>query len=309
MSWPASDGRPTRWLPMPNSRFDLRWGGPGGPAFISQPFANHNGGHLAFGPDGYLYVGLGDGGSGNDPEHRAQKPSELLGKMLRIDVNVPDDASDRLSGSPGQPVLPAGVRSARARRSGASGCAIRGATASTIRRAAAPARWSSATWGRTRWEEIDYEPPRPRRAQLRLAQSRRSARQRHVAAARLPAAHRSDSRIRPRLGPVDHGRLRLSRTRPGRRYPGRYFFADYVSARVWSIALIVDPATGEARAADLRNHTSDLSTPTPTGNISSFGVDADGELYLVSHSRGAILKIVGPPAAPPTPTGPRIIRP
>ena len=58
---------------------------------IPQPFSNHNGGHLAFGPDGYLYIGLGDGGSGNDPGHRAQNPSTLLGKMLRIDVNVPDD--------------------------------------------------------------------------------------------------------------------------------------------------------------------------------------------------------------------------
>src|SRR3954464_2317574 len=71
------------------SRFDLRWGGAGGAAFIEQPFANHNGGNLAFGPDGFLYIGLGDGGSGDDPDHRAQNPAELLGKMLRIDVNVP----------------------------------------------------------------------------------------------------------------------------------------------------------------------------------------------------------------------------
>ena len=74
----------------PASRFDLRWGGAGGAAFIAQPFANHNGGHLAFGPDGYLYIGLGDGGSGDDPGHRAQSPAELLGKMLRINVSVPD---------------------------------------------------------------------------------------------------------------------------------------------------------------------------------------------------------------------------
>ena len=54
---------------------------------IPDPFTNHNGGNLDFGPDGYLYIGTGDGGSGNDPGNRAQDPSQLLGKMLRIDVN------------------------------------------------------------------------------------------------------------------------------------------------------------------------------------------------------------------------------
>jgi glucose/arabinose dehydrogenase len=54
---------------------------------IAQPYKNHNGGNLAFGADGYLYIGLGDGGSGGDPENRAQNPKELLGKILRIDVD------------------------------------------------------------------------------------------------------------------------------------------------------------------------------------------------------------------------------
>jgi glucose/arabinose dehydrogenase len=54
---------------------------------VAQPFANHNGGMLAFGPDGRLYVGMGDGGSANDPGDRAQNPALLLGKMLRVDVN------------------------------------------------------------------------------------------------------------------------------------------------------------------------------------------------------------------------------
>jgi hypothetical protein len=54
---------------------------------VSQPFSNHNGGDLHFGPDGYLYISMGDGGSGGDPGNRAQNKTNLLGKLLRIDVN------------------------------------------------------------------------------------------------------------------------------------------------------------------------------------------------------------------------------
>jgi uncharacterized repeat protein (TIGR03806 family) len=63
---------------------------------IPEPYANHNGGNLVFGPDGYLYVGLGDGGSAGDPQHHAQDTGSLLGKMLRLDV----DASDPVCGTP-----------------------------------------------------------------------------------------------------------------------------------------------------------------------------------------------------------------
>src|SRR4029453_2341826 len=65
---------------------------------VTQPFANHNGGHIAFGPDGFLYLGLGDGGSGGDPHGNGQNPDVLLGKILRLDVaagggayGIPDD--------------------------------------------------------------------------------------------------------------------------------------------------------------------------------------------------------------------------
>lgn len=64
---------------------------------IAQPYQNHNGGDLKFGPDGYLYIGTGDGGSGGDPQDNAQNLSSLLGKMLRLDVDsgspyaVPED--------------------------------------------------------------------------------------------------------------------------------------------------------------------------------------------------------------------------
>jgi uncharacterized repeat protein (TIGR03806 family) len=56
---------------------------------LDQPFMNHNGGYIAFGPDGYLYLGLGDGGSGDDPLNAGQRLDTNLGKFIRIDVNVP----------------------------------------------------------------------------------------------------------------------------------------------------------------------------------------------------------------------------
>lgn len=67
---------------------------------IYQPYPNHNGGHIAFGPDGYLYIGMGDGGSAGDPENRAQNLDSLLGKMLRIDVSNSSVSYQIPSGNP-----------------------------------------------------------------------------------------------------------------------------------------------------------------------------------------------------------------
>jgi hypothetical protein len=92
----------------------------------------------------------------------------------------------------------------------------------------------------------------------------------------------------------------------GSAYTGRYFFADFVQGRVWSLGLTLD-AQGEARPAGLVEHTAELGG-SQLGNISSFGVDADGEVYILSHSRGVVFRIIGPLAPPPTPTDLRIIR-
>lgn len=70
---------------------------------IDQPFANHNGGMLAFGPDNLLYAGIGDGGSGNDPRNLAQNVTELLGKILRIDIDRPQSQTVRYSSPAANP--------------------------------------------------------------------------------------------------------------------------------------------------------------------------------------------------------------
>jgi len=77
---------------------------------IAQPYENHNGGMVEFGPDGFLYIGMGDGGSGGDPENRAQNPQELLGKILRIDVDHPESASKPYSAPRSNPYASGGGR-------------------------------------------------------------------------------------------------------------------------------------------------------------------------------------------------------
>jgi glucose/arabinose dehydrogenase len=287
------------------SRFDLRWGGAGGPASIAQPFSNHNGGHLAFGPDGYLYVGLGDGGSGNDPGHRAQNRLDLLGKMLRLDVAVSDDhpsgyeipADNPFAAGRGPVMALPEIWSFGLRNPWRYSFddPMRGGTGALI----------IGDVGQSRFEEISYEPA-GRGGRNYGWRNREGA---HDNVTSLPPA------ILPLTDPIfEYGRsLGQSVTGGyvyrGQRLPtdyhGRYFFADFVSGRVWSIALSIEPATGEAVASNLVEHTGELGA---VGNVSAFGVDADGELYIVSYSRGVVLKITGPRVAPPAPTGLRIIR-
>jgi len=283
------------------SRFDLLLGG--SQRFIDQPFANHNGGHLAFGPDGYLYIGMGDGGSGNDPDHRAQNPNELLGKMLRIDINVPDsdNAGYKVpSDNPfvgGHPALDEiwafGLRNPWRYSFDA---VARGGTGALI----------IGDVGQSQREEIDYEP---------RGQGGRNYGWRNREGTRDNVVSRP--LYSPPTPPIfEYGRsdggsitggFVYRGSRLGTVYRGRYFFADFVSGRVWSIALTIS-GTGDATASDRREHTAELGGSTVLGNISSFGVDADGELYILNYS-GSVVRINGPVITPSTPTGLKIIRP
>lgn len=270
------------------SRFDLMW--PDGRRFVEQPFANHNGGHLAFGPDGYLYVGLGDGGSGGDPLNNAQNPDTLLGKMLRIDVGVAD-ADPRGYRVPEdnpfvdrQPIP-----------------ALTEIWAFGLRN---PWRYTFDDWthggtgaliiadvGQGAREEVNWEPigQGGRNYGWRLREGRQ------VYDTRTPAAYQ------PLAAPIhDYPRTDGESITGGFVYRGaaldpmfngRYFFADYVLGRVYTIGVSLD-ARQEATAVDLLEITAQLGGTSELGLISSFGVDADAELYLVGYSRGRILKIL-----------------
>ena len=77
---------------------------------VNQPYENHNGGTLQFGPDGYLYAGLGDGGSANDPKGNGQKTNTLLGKILRLDVNSAEPYSIPVDNPFGNEIWAYGLR-------------------------------------------------------------------------------------------------------------------------------------------------------------------------------------------------------
>jgi glucose/arabinose dehydrogenase len=287
----------------PTSRVDLRWSD--GFNFIRQPFSNHNGGNLVFGPDGYLYVGLGDGGGSDDPEHRAQNPAELLGKMLRINVNVADSHPSGYDVPPDNPFV-----NVPGTRREIWDFGLRNPWRYTFDD---PARGGTGALvigdvGQNRIEEVDYEP-RGRGGRNYGWRNREGAHD--YVTARPPA-------FTPLIDPIfeyDHsvgasitGGYVYRGAGLGPDYAGRYFFADFIRGRVWSVALAIDPATGEARATGLIEHTEELGGTSVLGNISSFGVDADGEFYLVSYSRGIIFKLAGPLTTPPTPLNPRIVR-
>jgi glucose/arabinose dehydrogenase len=259
----------------PATRFDLQW--PGGQPFIAQPFSNHKGGHLAFGPDGFLYIGMGDGGSGNDPLRLAQNPQSLLGKMLRIDVNVP--AND-----------PEGYNIPSTNPFAGRADVLQEIWSLGWRN---PWRWSFdnisrggtgamvvGDVGQNAFEEVDYEPPN--RGGRNYGWPQREAAHSNVSGTLFSPATDPIFEYGRSVGRSITGGYVYRGALLGSSYRGRYFFADFESSRVWSLAFTVNASTGEATASDLREHTAELGAAAT--NPSSFGEDADGELYIVSYA-------------------------
>jgi len=278
----------------PSTRFDLMW--PGGERAISRRADHHFGGDMAFGPDGYLYIGLGDGDDGNDPAHDAQNPTLLLGKMLRIDVAVSDDDPEGYDVPAGNPF---------AGREGVLG----EIWAIGLRN---PWRWSFdnpalggtgalliGDVGQDAWEEIDYQPA--------------GSGGRNYGWRNREGANDNVTDLPPFSEPLIDPVFQYSHEQGrsvtggmvyrgqalGAEYRGRYFFGDFTASAVWSIGLAVDPDSGEAVATDFQAH--DGLSAGATG-LASFGVDAAGELYLVSYLTGDVYRVVRA-AQPPPPNG------
>ena len=281
----------------PSTRFDLVW--PSGLPFIAQPFTNHNGGNLMFGPDGFLYIGMGDGGSGSDPLNHAQNPASLLGKMLRINVSV-SEADPRGYTLPPNPFLgQAGVLGEiwsfglRNPWRWSFDAPSRGGTGALI----------VADVGQAAWEEVNYEPAGA--GGRNYGWRNREGAHDHVTSAAPfsqplvdPVHEYSHADGRSITGGWVYRGSALSAF-----FRGRYFFADFITSRIWSLGLSILP-NGNAAAAGLVEHTAELGAAA--ANPSSFGVDASGELYVVTYG-GSIYRIIptgAPPPPPPAPTEP-----
>ncbi|MGE0000943.1 MAG: sorbosone dehydrogenase family protein [Fimbriimonadaceae bacterium] len=259
-----------------------------------RPFANHNAGCIRFGPDGYLYLPTGDGGSSGDPGNRAQTPTQILGKMLRLDPSGDDFPSDpeanyRIPSS--NPFRPANNPPIAALEEiWAFGLRNPWKFAFDDPTKLGTGALVLADVGQSTREEVNYEP---------AGQGGRNYGWKRFEGTFLFSSgtalayspHTPPIHEYPRTqgqsvtgGGIYRG-LQL-----GPEYFGRYFLADYLAGRAWSLSLLIDPITGEAGVTNVTDHTTDFGG-IGFANVSSFGVDGDGELFLIDYS-GTVNRIV-----------------
>jgi glucose/arabinose dehydrogenase len=211
--------------------------------FVRQPYSNHNGGQLIFDRGGLLYVGMGDGGAGGDPENRAQRMNERLGKLLR---------TNPLRRPARWQIIALGLRNPwRFTFDRANGDLY------------------IADVGQNAWEEIDYRP-RSRIAALanygwKTFEGRERFSNTRLGPGELVAP------VHVYANPRDGCSVTGGYVYRGRAVPaavGRYFFGDYCSGNVWSLRI------EGGRATDVRRE------PFRVEALATFGEDVAGELYL-----------------------------
>jgi len=237
---------------------------------IDQPYSNHNGGLVMFGPDGMLYVGMGDGGSQRDPHNNGQNPNELLGKLLRINV----DRGDPYSVPSGNPFA----------RGGGKG----EIWAVGLRN---PWRFSFdkptgllyiADVGQDKYEEVNIEPAN--RAGANYGWSAMDG----PDCFKSSACNKSQFQQPALTYTHDSGTCSIigGFVYRGRAIPevvGQYFYSDYCNSWVRSLSYANNRVTGYRQWID-----------GGLGSIVSFGEDSQGELYICS-SNGRIYRIVKRP--------------
>jgi glucose/arabinose dehydrogenase len=235
---------------------------------VDQPYTNHNGGHVAFGPDGFLYFGLGDGGSGGDPQGHGQDRGDLLGSLLRLDLDhglpytVP--ATNPFVGQAGM-------------RGELWNWGLRNPWRFSFDRA--NGNLYIADVGQNAWEEVDVQPAA-------------SAGGENYGWAIMEGTHCYGSSscnrtglVLPKLeyGHADGCSITGGYVYRGQAIPtlaGTYFYSDYCSGWIRSFVYAGGAATSPAAWPALDTH----------GQVTSFGEDARGELYVVTAG-GTIYRI------------------
>ncbi|MGD8791249.1 MAG: PQQ-dependent sugar dehydrogenase [Anaerolineae bacterium] len=245
---------------------------------VAQPFANHNGGQVLFGPDGYLYVGMGDGGSGGDPLEHGQAITSLLGALLRLDVDgqapyaIPPD--NPFAGGPGlDEIWAIGLRNPwRFGFDRLTGDLYVGDV------------------GQNLWEEIDYQAAGTPGG-VNFGWDCREGSHNYEFVGDCLTANLTDP-----IAEYSHTEgqsVTGGFVYRGPAYPalqGRYFYADFSMGKIWSLYKTgSDPDTWSAPALELDT---DL-------NLSAFGEDEAGELYVVDYGGGTIRRLADANAPPP----------
>ena len=253
---------------------------------IDQPYDNHNGGHLEFGPDGMLYWGLGDGGGAGDIGNRAQDGQSLLGKLLRLDVSGADAVP-----AAGNPFL------GTPERDEIWALGLRNPWCFSFDRLTGDLYIGDV--GQESHEEVDIEPAG-------------SGGGRNYGWRRMegfscynPSTGCNDGSLTLPVHDYAHGgtpyRCSISGgyVYRGNAIPslrGTYLFADYCSGEVWSVKW-----TAAGGLGPVLNRSAEFEPPTGFGSIPAFGQDAAGELYVLSYGAGRAWRLVPDTTGTPTP--------
>ena len=237
---------------------------------FNQPYSNHNGGKILFGPDGYLYVSTGDGGSGGDPQNNGQNRSSWLGKILRVDVNSTE------KGQYGIPKDNPYKGNANGYREEIFAYGLRNPWRISFDE---QGRLWAGDVGQNKIEEVDIVTKGGNYGwRVKEANADFNAKDNNVNAADL-------------ISPVwqythDNGDVSITGgivyrgpSNPALR--GKYIYADYASGRVWALT-----------PNGMKTGTNQEIIPH-AGTISAFGEDQKNELYLCEYASGKILKLTG----------------